>query len=42
MEIEEAEKILTKAGYYTEALWVIEDVQYKFKCTNELALQIIE
>ena len=40
-EIEEAKVLLRKAGYFTDNLWCIEDVQGRFKCDDETAQDIL-
>jgi hypothetical protein len=41
-EIADAKALLKKAGCYTDNLWSIEDVQGKFKCTNEEAQIVLD
>ena len=40
-KIEEAKKLLSDNGYYTDNLWQIADVQEKFKCTDEEAQGVL-
>lgn len=37
----EAKALLTKAGYFTENLWHVDDVKVKFKCTDEEAQKVL-
>jgi len=42
-EIEQAKKTLRDAGYFTDNLWHIEDVKYRFDdCDDETAQTILE
>jgi hypothetical protein len=42
-EIEQAKKTLRDAGYFTDNLWHIEDVKYRFdECDDETAQTILE
>jgi hypothetical protein len=40
--VEEAKAFLTENGYYTGNLWCVEDVQAKFECTDEEALDVLD
>lgn len=40
-EIEKAKKVLRDAGYFTDNLWHVSDVQQDFKCTDEEAQEIL-
>lgn len=40
--IEEAKAFLTENGYYTDNLWCVDDVQSKFECTDEEALDVLD
>ncbi len=39
--IEEAKQFLKDNGYFTDNLWTVNDVQDKFKCTDEQAQAIL-
>lgn len=41
MSVEEAKKVLKENGYYVDNLWCNEDVQYRYKCDNETAQDIL-
>ena len=40
--VEEAKAFLTENGFYTGNLWCVEDVQAKFECTDEEALDVLD
>ena len=40
--VEEAKASLTENGFYTGNLWCVEDVQAKFECTDEEALDVLD
>ena len=40
-EIEKAKAVLRKNGYQVYNLWSIEDVQHKYKCTDEEAQGVL-
>ncbi len=40
-DVKEAKEILEKKGYYTENLRCVDDVKYKFKCTDEQAQEVL-
>jgi len=40
-KIKEAKQILKDAGYYTDNLWSVEDVQNIFDCSNEEAQDVL-
>ncbi len=40
-EIEKAKKVLRDAGYFTDNLWHVSDVQQDFKCTDEEAQEVL-
>lgn len=40
-KIDEARKTLTEAGYFTDNLWHIKDVQELFICDEETAQEIL-
>ena len=40
-KIQEAKAFLKQNGYYTDNLWCVEDVQSKFKCTDEQAQEVL-
>jgi len=40
-EIEAAKQLLKENGYFTDNLWSVEDVQSKFKCTDEQAQEVL-
>jgi len=42
MTIQEAKQFLEKEGYYIGNLWVIQDVQGIFNCTDEQALEVLD
>lgn len=42
MTIEQAKEVLRKEGYYVGSLWNISDVQSKYECTDEEAMQVLE
>jgi hypothetical protein len=43
MKSEELKKALTEVfGYYTDNLWQNDDVQSKFKCTDEEAQEVLD
>jgi muramoyltetrapeptide carboxypeptidase LdcA involved in peptidoglycan recycling len=41
-EIEQAKKLLQDNGYQVANLWKIDDVQSKFKCDDDEALDVLE
>jgi hypothetical protein len=41
-EIIEAKELLKRAGFFTDNLWCNEDVQAKFKCTDEEAQNVLD
>jgi hypothetical protein len=42
-EVKKAKKILKNNGFYIGNLWMLEDVQNKFKnCSNKLAYEILD
>lgn len=41
-EIDNAIDLLKSYGYYVNNLWHIDDVKYKFKCSDEDAYEILE
>jgi hypothetical protein len=41
-EIAKAKELLKNHGYYTDNLWCIEDVQYRFICSDEEAYEILD
>jgi hypothetical protein len=41
-EIEEAKKVLEEAGYFTDSLWQVVDVQSKFECTEDEAMEVLQ
>ena len=40
--IEEAKAYLTEQGFYTGNLWCVDDVQFKFECTEEEAQEVLD
>lgn len=40
--VEEAKAFLTENGFYTGNLWCVEDVQSKFECDDDEALEILD
>jgi len=40
-KIEEAKAFLKSKGYYTDMLWMTEDVRNKFNCTEEEAQEVL-
>ena len=40
-EIEKAKAILREAGYFTDNLWTIRDIQDRFKCDDDTAQEIL-
>lgn len=42
MGIDEAKKVLEEAGYYVNNLWHVKDVQSKFDCSEEEAMDVLE
>jgi hypothetical protein len=40
--VEEAKAFLTEQGYYTDNLWSVEDVQTRFKCTDDEAQEVLD
>jgi hypothetical protein len=40
-EIEQAKQVLEANGYYVENLWSVEDVQTRFKCTDDEAQKVL-
>lgn len=41
-KVREAKQILKEAGYYTDNLWSVEDVQDIFNCSNEEAQDVLK
>lgn len=41
-EIEKAKATLREAGYFVENLWHVDDVQSRYECDNETALEILD
>jgi hypothetical protein len=41
-KIEQAKKTLRDAGYFTDNLWHIDDVKYRYECDDETALEILD
>ena len=41
MNVEQAKKVLTDAGFYVGNLWSIQDVQDRYKCDDETAQDIL-
>lgn len=41
-EVENAKETLKEKGYQTANLWHIKDVQSRFKCSDEEAMEVIE
>ena len=41
-EIKKAKEVLEKAGYQVRNLWCVQDVQSKYNCTDEEALDVLE
>ncbi len=41
IRIEQAKNVLRKAGYYVDNLWSIPDVQSKFNCDDETAMEVL-
>ena len=42
MNVEQAKKVLTDAGFYVGNLWSIQDVQDRYKCDDETAQDILD
>ena len=40
-EIEKAKQVLRDAGYQTDNLWHIDDVQNNYNCTEEQAMEVL-
>ena len=40
-KIDEARKTLGDAGYQVENLWMVEDVQSRYDCTEEEAMDVL-
>lgn len=40
--VEEAKTFLEQKGYFTGNLWTVDDVQAKFRCTDEQAQEILD
>lgn len=41
-EIEKAKQLLKEAGYYTDNLWHINDVNSEYICTPQQAMEVLE
>ena len=41
MDTEKAKEILLKAGYQVDSLWTIHDVQEKYECTDDQAMEVL-
>lgn len=41
-EIEQAKQVLRDNGYYVDNLWSVEDVQTRFKCTDNEAQEVLD
>lgn len=41
-ETEKALNLLSDEGYYVKNLWHIDDVQKKYKCTKQEALEVLD
>jgi hypothetical protein len=42
MNVEQARKLLKENGYFVDNLWTVDDVQGKFKSTEEQAQEVLE
>ena len=42
MDIDKAKKVLEEAGYYVNNLWHVKDVQSKFSCSEDEAMDVLE
>ena len=42
IDIQEAEKTLSKHGFYTDNLWHVDDVMLDYHCTEEQAMDILK
>ena len=41
MNEQEAREVLRNAGYCVDRLWSIEDVQMNFRCSDEVAMEVL-
>ena len=42
MTINEAKEVLRRAGYFVDALWHTRDVQDRYQCDKETAMEVLE
>ena len=42
MTTAQAKEVLRKAGYFVDALWHTDDVQDRYQCDKETAMEILE
>lgn len=42
MTVAQAKEVLRKAGYFVDALWHTDDVQDRYQCDKETAMEILE
>lgn len=40
--VEQAKQVLEDNGYYVDNLWRVEDVQTRFKCTDDEAQEVLD
>ena len=41
-QVDEAKRLLESKGYYLGNLWQVDDVKYKFDCTDEQAYEVLD
>jgi hypothetical protein len=41
-EIQKAKAILREAGYFTDSLWHVDDVQSRYECDDKTAQEILD